>query len=79
MCPFFLLAPQIWELEDIKKGILCQLFGGTRKEFQHSGSGRFRGEINILLCGDPGTSKSQLLQYVHKIAPRFVSLWIDSF
>jgi hypothetical protein len=29
-----------------------------------------RAEINILLCGDPGTSKSQLLQYVHKIAPR---------
>lgn len=30
----------------------------------------FRGDINILLCGDPGTSKSQLLQYIHKLAPR---------
>jgi DNA replicative helicase MCM subunit Mcm2 (Cdc46/Mcm family) len=29
-----------------------------------------RCEINILLCGDPGTSKSQMLQYVHKVAPR---------
>eukprot|EP01083_Nonionella_stella_P310978 1107151_1 len=64
------LAPSIWELEDVKKGILCQLFGGTKKSFSQSGTGRFRGEINVLLCGDPGTSKSQLLQYVHNIAPR---------
>jgi len=49
---------------------LCQLFGGVSKEFSQSGRGRFRGEINVLLCGDPSTAKSQLLQYVHKIAPR---------
>lgn len=63
-------APNVWELDDIKKGLLCQLFGGTAKEF--SSGQRFRGEINILLCGDPGTSKSQLLTFVHKIAPRGV-------
>jgi len=64
------LAPSIWESNDVKKGILCQLFGGVSKEFSQSGRGRFRGEINVLLCGDPSTAKSQLLQYVHKIAPR---------
>lgn len=63
-------APSIWENQDVKKGIMCQLFGGCSKEFSQSGRGRFRGEINILLCGDPSTAKSQLLQYVHKIAPR---------
>ncbi|KAI7858561.1 MCM2/3/5 family-domain-containing protein [Circinella umbellata] len=66
------LAPSIYELEDVKKGVLLQLFGGTQKVFQRSGSPRFRGEINVLLVGDPGTSKSQLLQYVHKISPRGV-------
>ena len=65
------VAPSIWELDDIKKGILCLLFGGTNKEV---GTGptqqRCRGEVNVLLVGDPGTSKSQLLGYVHKLAPR---------
>ena len=64
------LAPGIWEMEDVKRGLLCQLFGGTNKEMPAARSGRFRGEINVLLCGDPGTSKSQLLQYVHRLAPR---------
>lgn len=63
------LAPSIWELDDVKKGILCLLFGGSNAE-EGAISGRFRGEINVLMCGDPGTSKSQLLQYVHRIAPR---------
>lgn len=49
---------------------MLQLFGGTRKDFSHTGRGKFRAEINILLCGDPGTSKSQLLQYVHNLVPR---------
>ncbi|VDM33922.1 unnamed protein product, partial [Hydatigera taeniaeformis] len=64
------IAPSIYENEDVKKGILLQLFGGTRKDFASKGRGNFRSEINILLCGDPGTSKSQLLQYVYSISPR---------
>jgi DNA replication licensing factor MCM4 len=66
------LAPSIFELDDVKKGILLQLFGGTNKSFEKGGSPKYRGDINILLCGDPSTAKSQLLQYVHKIAPRGV-------
>lgn len=72
------LAPSILEKDDIKKGLLCQLFGGT--DITKLGScaapseakkfGKFRKEIHILLCGDPSTGKSQLLQYVHKLASR---------
>ncbi|KAK5663326.1 hypothetical protein OQA88_3754 [Cercophora sp. LCS_1] len=66
------LAPSIYEMDDVKKGILLQLFGGTNKTFQKGGSPRYRGDINVLLCGDPSTAKSQLLSYVHRIAPRGV-------
>ncbi|KAB8079074.1 putative DNA replication licensing factor Mcm4 [Aspergillus leporis] len=66
------LAPSIYEMDDVKKGILLQMFGGTNKTFQKGGNPRYRGDINVLLCGDPSTSKSQLLRYVHKIAPRGV-------
>jgi len=61
------LAPSIWEMEDVKKGILLQLFGGTNKSVARGGGGggpRYRGDINVLLVGDPGTSKSQLLQVI---------------
>jgi DNA replication licensing factor MCM4 len=56
------IAPSIWEMDDVKKGILLQLFGGTNKVFLKGGGPRYRGDINILLCGDPSTSKSQILQ-----------------
>lgn len=62
------LAPSIWQMDDVKKGVLLQLFGGLNKDM--GSQGKCRGEINVLLCGDPGTSKSQLLSYVHRIAPR---------
>ncbi|KAF4665888.1 DNA replication licensing factor, mcm4 component [Perkinsus chesapeaki] len=69
-------APSIWENEDVKKGLLCQLFGGTDKstagDTEAEDRGSFRSQLNVLLIGDPSTAKSQLLQYVHKIAPRGV-------
>lgn len=61
------LAPSIWEMDDVKKGILLQLFGGTNKSISKGGGGggpRYRGDINVLLVGDPGTSKSQILQVI---------------
>ncbi|KAK2593922.1 MCM DNA helicase complex subunit [Conoideocrella luteorostrata] len=64
------LAPSIYEMDDVKKGILLQLFGGTNKTFHKGGSPKYRGDINVLLCGDPSTAKSQMLAYIHKIAPR---------
>lgn len=66
------MAPSIYEMEDVKKGILLQLFGGTNKSFEKGGSPKYRGDINVLLCGDPSTSKSKMLEYIHKIAPRGV-------
>lgn len=67
------LAPSIFEEENVKKGLLCMLFGGTSKNFsQAGGRGRFRPDINSLLCGDPSTAKSQFLGYANKLAPRGV-------
>jgi DNA replication licensing factor MCM4 len=63
-------APSIYGNEEVKKGILAQIFGGANKDFSQSGRGRFRSDINICLVGDPSTAKSQLLQQVYKIAPR---------
>ena len=59
------LAPSIWGMDNVKKGILLQLFGGTNKSIARGGGGggpRYRGDINVLLIGDPGTSKSQILK-----------------
>lgn len=52
---------------DIKKAISCLLFGGSRKRLP-DGLTR-RGDVNLLLLGDPGTAKSQLLKFVEKVAP----------
>ncbi|KAI1730732.1 MCM2/3/5 family domain-containing protein [Ditylenchus destructor] len=61
------IAPSIYGSEDIKKAIACLLFGGSRKRLP-DGLTR-RGDINVLLLGDPGTAKSQLLKFVEKVAP----------
>lgn len=50
---------------DIKKAITCLLFGGSKKILPDGM--RLRGDINVLLLGDPGTAKSQLLKFVEKV------------
>jgi len=61
------IAPFIYGSEDVKKAIACLLFGGSRKRLP-DGLTR-RGDINVLLLGDPGTAKSQLLKFVEKVSP----------
>lgn len=59
------IAPSIFGNEDIKKAIACLLFGGSRKVLPDKM--RIRGDINVLLLGDPGVAKSQFLKFVEKV------------
>ncbi|RZC94329.1 hypothetical protein C5167_031289 [Papaver somniferum] len=61
------VAPSIYGHEDVKKSVACLLFGGSRKELPDGA--KLRGDINILLLGDPSTAKSQFLKFVDKTAP----------
>ena len=53
--------------KDIKKALTCQLFSGSRKRLPDGMA--LRGDINVLLLGDPSMAKSQFLKYVTKVAP----------
>ncbi|MEM0139255.1 MAG: minichromosome maintenance protein MCM [Ferroplasma sp.] len=64
------IAPSIYGLDVIKKALALQLFGGVRK-IMKDGT-HIRGDIHILMIGDPGTAKSQLLRYMTFISPRSV-------
>ncbi|KXJ24976.1 DNA replication licensing factor mcm7-A [Exaiptasia diaphana] len=61
------LAPEIYGHEDIKKALLLLLVGGV--DCTPHGM-KIRGSINILLMGDPGVAKSQMLSYIDRLAPR---------
>jgi len=61
------IAPNIFGHEDVKKAIACLMFGGSRKFLR--GGTKLRGDINVLLLGDPSVAKSQFLKYVHQVAP----------
>ncbi|CUS21202.1 LAQU0S02e08372g1_1 [Lachancea quebecensis] len=64
------IAPSIYGHKDIKTAVACALFGGVPKNV--NGKHSIRGDINVLLLGDPGTAKSQILKYVEKTAHRAV-------
>merc|ERR1719162_2309825 len=66
------IAPSIREspkdvIGQVKKGVACMLFGGSRKRLPDGT--RMRGDSNILMLGDPGTAKSQFLKFAEKAAP----------
>ena len=64
------MAPSIYGHHDIKTAIALSLFGGEAKEINKKH--KIRGDINVLLMGDPGTAKSQILKYIEKTAHRAV-------
>ena len=64
------IAPSIFGHDDIKTALALSMFGGNPKDV--NGKHRIRGDINVLLLGDPGTAKSQFLKYIEKTAPRAV-------
>ncbi|KAK4057384.1 MCM DNA helicase complex subunit [Microbotryomycetes sp. JL221] len=64
------MAPSIYGHEDIKTAVALSMFGGVPKDINRKH--RIRGDINVLMLGDPGTAKSQFLKYVEKTANRAV-------
>ncbi|XP_008784797.2 DNA replication licensing factor MCM5 [Phoenix dactylifera] len=62
-----MIAPSIYGHSDVKKALACMLFGGSKKRLPDGV--RLRGDIHVLLLGDPSTAKSQFLKFVEKTAP----------
>ncbi|MEK6862155.1 MAG: minichromosome maintenance protein MCM [Nanoarchaeota archaeon] len=62
------IAPSIYGYKEIKEALVLQLFGGVKK--QKSDGTTKRGDIHILLVGDPGVAKSVILVFISKIAPK---------
>ena len=67
------IAPSIWGHSEVKKALALQLFGGVKKT--RSDGTKMRGDIHVLLVGDPGVAKSVMLGFISGVAPkaRYVS------
>ena len=66
------LCPSIYGHELVKAGLLLALFGGTSKYTNDSAFVPVRGDPHVLVVGDPGLGKSQMLQSCHDVAPKSV-------
>ena len=62
------ISPSIWGNENVKKALALQLFGGVPKS--RSDGTKVRGDIHVLLVGDPGVAKSVMLSFISGIAPK---------
>ncbi len=62
------VTPSIWGYEEIKKSLVLQLFSGVQKT--HKDGQKNRGDIHILLIGDPGVAKSVTLGFMANISPK---------
>lgn len=62
------ICPEIFGMVEVKESLLLLMIGGVTKEM--SDGMKIRGNINVLLMGDPGIAKSQLLKHISTFAPR---------
>ena len=62
------IIPSVWGYEEIKKSLVLQLFGGVKKT--HIDGQKSRGDLHILLVGDPGVAKSATLGFMAGISPK---------
>ena len=62
------IAPSIYGMDEVKKAVMYQLFGGVPHNLPDRT--KIRGDIHVLLIGDPSTGKSQLLKLISSIIPR---------
>jgi len=62
------IAPSIYGYAEVKEALALQLMSGVAKNLPDGA--RIRGDVHVLLVGDPGIAKSQLLRYIVKLAPR---------
>jgi replicative DNA helicase Mcm len=65
------IAPSIYGHDEVKEALGLQLFGGTPNKMLSDG-GHIRSDIHVLLIGDPGVSKTRLLQYITNLAPKSI-------